>query len=576
MQRKISSIFFAIMLGLSTPALSLDLKTAGVSFTSETSAFSPNIATLSDIVSEQPNEAFLDVSDVISYDNVFSDAFNPDDYYEFENTDDDSSTTKTETTPVTTYAQKPEKKSVPPKVSEKKVSTSQKPSKDNITKPKVISSKPIDKFANIHVAEGEEVLVSSSIPSITKTDYIKPIATPKTIATIPPQQNIVPSNPIVVATKTPTPITNIPTPIPEPVIAKNDSPIQNVTNITPYNITPQDDNPFGVMISKSTPKKSRSGKITNSAKVKKQKNAISTGKSNPFVRAFSALRPEKMTSSKIRKATYDMTRSAPKRREQNISSISSEALKRDLNRTYLSDNQYLSPVESIDDEDDFDEDEDEDIEDEMEESVDDEEEEEAEERTEEMADDINYSYQQNVGQALEGVGPANINAISNKSTSTKPAFSSNEIKSKINDAKSSKLLPPGPLKVGSREVLQMKIDFQDGSSAVSGESVNLIRSFAQVATDQPTNSIEITIPESVMNNPKKKKLTARRLSIVSRILRDTGISDKQIKPVLTDRDENSFAFRIVPNDEFNRLRISKGSDMFGEDENVKVYNVMKW
>ena len=122
----------------------------------------------------------------------------------------------------------------------------------------------------------------------------------------------------------------------------------------------------------------------------------------------------------------------------------------------------------------------------------------------------------------------------------------------------------------------MKIDFQDGSSAVSGESVNLIRSFAQIATEQPTNSIEITIPESVMNNPKKKKLTARRLSIVSNILRNAGISDRQILPVLTNRDEDSFAFRVVSNDVYTKLRVSKGADIFGEEENVKEYNIMKW
>ena len=122
----------------------------------------------------------------------------------------------------------------------------------------------------------------------------------------------------------------------------------------------------------------------------------------------------------------------------------------------------------------------------------------------------------------------------------------------------------------------MKIDFQDGSSAVSSESVNLIRSFAQIVSDQPTNSIEITIPESVMKSIPKKKLTARRLSIVSNILREAGISDKQIKRVLSNRDEDSFAFRVVTNDDYTKLRVSKGTDIFGEEENVKEYDIMKW
>ena len=60
------------------------------------------------------------------------------------------------------------------------------------------------------------------------------------------------------------------------------------------------------------------------------------------------------------------------------------------------------------------------------------------------------------------------------------------------------------------------------------------------------------------------------------MLRNAGISDRQIKPVLSDREEDSFVFRVVSNDKYGTLRISKGVDMFGEEENVKEYNIMKW
>ncbi|MDE6224087.1 MAG: hypothetical protein K2M23_01270, partial [Alphaproteobacteria bacterium] len=152
----------------------------------------------------------------------------------------------------------------------------------------------------------------------------------------------------------------------------------------------------------------------------------------------------------------------------------------------------------------------------------------------------------------------------------------NKIKEKFQNAKKSSDLPSGPLKVGNREVLQMKLDFEPDSSAISGESVNIIRSFAQIATDQPTNSIQIAISEKVMNDPKAKKLAARRLAIVSNVLRNAGISDKQINPVLTNRDADSFSFRVVSNDTFDRLKVSKGTDIFGEEENVQEYNLMRW
>jgi hypothetical protein len=151
-----------------------------------------------------------------------------------------------------------------------------------------------------------------------------------------------------------------------------------------------------------------------------------------------------------------------------------------------------------------------------------------------------------------------------------------QVQSRMKDAKKMVALPSGPLKVGSREVLQMKLDFEPTSSAVSGESVNIIRSFAQIATDMPTNSIEIGIPESVMNNPKKKKLAARRLAIVSNVLRNAGLSDRQIYPVLSARDPESFSFRVIGNDKFDTLRISKGTDIFGEEESVQQYNLMRW
>lgn len=479
MQQKLF-FFLMFLFGVSNTASSLDMRRTGASLKGASSL--SNVATLSDIVLEKPNEAFLpEQSEVISYDISFIEDVN--DTETTTDAKDIKEITKVDDIPAISS----KVNEIKPINEKKEISQLRdsdmvkKPSKRNFAKlnkkqPSIIN----DKFSNIEVKEGEEVLVSTSTP--TQLEKTLEIFTPEL----------------------------------KPEVKKD-------VNIASTSSLPSDENPFGVII--STPNK-------------KDINEKS-GNENPFIRAFSALKPEKVEDyNKFVKS---------KKKEKTISFVSSDILKKDLQNTYLSDNKFLSPVESLDEEY---------FEDEVEEKWD----EESEEYAEEYADDENFDSQKDVKDALEGKGPVDINSI----------------KSKIKTVKKSSEAPSGPLKAGTREVLQMKIDFQDGSSAVSGESVNLIRSFAQIATEQPTNSIEITIPESVMNNPVKKKLIARRLSIVSNILRNTGISDRQIQPVLSDRDENSFAFRVVSNDKYGTLRVSKGVDMFGEDENVKEYNIMKW
>jgi hypothetical protein len=262
-----------------------------------------------------------------------------------------------------------------------------------------------------------------------------------------------------------------------------------------------DDEPFGVMVSALLP---------DEAAEAPRKNSITIGSeakpaAGSFLKAFSAIRPESVA------AAAPPSRKKPA--EKTVSDLSPKLLKQELYNTYISENEYLSPVEYAPD-----------------------------------------------APGDEAIARPDRHAVEGK----------------IRDAKKKIDLPAGPLKIGSREVLQMKLDFEPTSSAVSGESVNVLRSFAQVAADQPTNSIEIGIAGSAMNNPAKKRLAARRLAIVSNILRNSGLSDKQIFPVLSDRDEDSFSFRAIGNDRYERLSVSKGVDMFGEAESVQSYDLMRW
>ncbi len=496
MQRKVI-LFLMFLFGISNNASSLDMRNSGAFFREASEL--PNVATLADMVFEAPNEAFLpESSEIISY--------------EIASVEPDEEKEDSVILPEITVAMK-EEIETPKIVPEKKENIVASLRSDDLVTPVPVKSRSLkkvekknDKFANIKVSEGEEVLVSTSEPAPVKkvTKLEKQVAKAST-----------------------------PTIKKESIKSKE----ADDSNIKQKDIAKVDDNPFGVIVSK-----------TKKSNLAKKSDGIENAKENPFVKAFSAIKPD--TKKTVKSSTF--AKSSKKKKSSTIAS--SEILKKDLHKTYLSGNQYLSAYEDENEE-------------ALEEDVDAEIEENEEENEEEYQDDAGFEGQENVQDALEGEGDVvpSIEKVNVKS-----------IEEKVKDVKKSVGAPSGPLKAGTREVLQMKIDFQDGSSAVSGESVNLIRSFAQIATEQPTNSIEITIPESVMNNPKKKKLTARRLSIVSNILRNAGISDRQILPVLTNRDEDSFAFRVVSNDVYTKLRVSKGADIFGEEENVKEYNIMKW
>ena len=390
-----------------------------------------------------------------------------------------------------------------------KVQKKEIPSVNKLAKVERPAPVSIDSFPDVRVNEGEEVLVSVS-------EKKNPVNL----------NNRVYRNPTPINTVAPTPINDDDYFDPEEDIAK------------------VDDNPFGVSVSNISSNNSNFKKaLNNSVEVstgpsKRQSDIMFGQENNPFVKAFSTLKPEKKDKSDTSKPKSNKKE---KVKEKVVASVSPKNLKRDLYHTYISDNQYLSPAEYYDDEEEFYE--------------------EAEEYDEEYAEDADFDDEKNVGDALEGnVGPVNVN----------------KIKEKFQNIKKSSNSSGGPLKVGNHEVLQMKLDFEPNSSAISGESVNIIRSFAQIATDHPTNSIQIAISEKVMNDPNAKKLAARRLAIVSNVLRNAGISDRQINPVLTNRDADSFSFRVVSNASFDKLKVAKSYDPFGEEENVQEYNLMRW
>lgn len=520
-----------------------------------------NIATMSDIVLEASNSAFLPEADrVVEYDTITLSQANEtiSSKLSYEDIQEETEDSTSPTFPKEISIAKSEfNTKVSLKIPEEKItslnyeelSRNVKSVKRQLAKLRKKVNIKQDKFSDIEIGEGEEVLV-----------FISPV--PPSVISPPIFSDIKKELKTIVANTD-----NIEFPLPLPLTVHELNIVQTQTsNIAPLskedyfeeedetendNYDSQDQSPFGVSVSTIAPKNiGFSNYNKNSVEISKSKstssNAITFGqRKNPFIKAFSAMKPEqrntKTAPKKIARPTKQMSRK--------IASVSPHLLKKDLYHTYISDNQYLSPVEYMSDGEEF-------LSDEIDENF----YEDSEESAEEYADDNNFTRERNIGDALDGGSFINSDAI----------------QSKLIKVKKSTQLPNGPLKIGDYEVLQMKLDFSPDSSAISGESINIIRSFAQIAKEQPTNSIEISLPASSMSNPEEKILTARRLAIVSNVLRDAGLADKQIYPVLTNRNLNSFSFRVISNDSYERLRVSKGADIFGDEENIKEYNLMKW
>lgn len=501
---------------------------------------SPNIATLNDIIFEKPNIATLpDIKD---------------DFIEDE---------KKENLVIKEPEIKEENKNIllpNTKVKDKKPNKEIKLSKQTIApKTKVIKAISNDKFSNLNLNEGEEVLVSMSSPkSIEKNiSYNTKTKTPKRKL-----KNKLSKKRLY------DPFKNSPVIKDRQIIMTDNKTIKLDSPIFPIAVKQNETPDPEIVKSISNEKRINNIELINKTnKQRKERDRIYYGttiNNNPFIKAFSSLKPEHSDDKIFTKEPGFI------KKEKTIANISSDVLKHDLNQTYLADNKYLSPLETPDDEEGED---DEDTEDDKTESkkestsTDNSGDSELSSEKKEEPEDISAAVK--LSEKNEAKKDSDI-----REKTLKDIIDVNKIKNQMSKTKNNSLIS-GSLKIGNRKILQMKIDFEKSSSAISGESVNLLRSFAQIVTDRPTDSIEITIPSNVMNNVNKKKLAARRLSLISNILRETGISDRQIKPVLSNRDEDSFTFRVISNDKNSKLKIgSKG--IFDDEDNTKEYDIMKW
>lgn len=123
--------------------------------------------------------------------------------------------------------------------------------------------------------------------------------------------------------------------------------------------------------------------------------------------------------------------------------------------------------------------------------------------------------------------------------------------------------------------LEIKIGFRNSDSALSRENYNLLSEYAGIVVANPKRAIQVAIPSSVTKTTEGRKLAARRLAIVEQVLRDTGVSEQRIMPVLSERNEDGFVLRIISNEQFETLTRQK-RNMFGDTVGSKTYKSMSW
>lgn len=128
---------------------------------------------------------------------------------------------------------------------------------------------------------------------------------------------------------------------------------------------------------------------------------------------------------------------------------------------------------------------------------------------------------------------------------------------------------------GGIRPLEIKIKFRNDDSALSRDNYNLLTEYANIVLSNPTRAVQVSIPERSTRNIDDRKLAARRLAIVEQVLRDTGVSEQRILPVLSQRDEEGFVLRMISLDQYETMT-QQQRDMFGDTISKKSYKSMSW
>ncbi len=122
---------------------------------------------------------------------------------------------------------------------------------------------------------------------------------------------------------------------------------------------------------------------------------------------------------------------------------------------------------------------------------------------------------------------------------------------------------------------EIKISFRNFDSALSRENYTLLTTFAGIVVNDPKRAVQVLIPNDATTDADNRKLTARRLAIVEQVLRDTGVPEQRILPVLSNReDDGGLVLRNIDNSQYETLTKQQRSK-FGKTTNT-TYKSLTW
>ena len=116
---------------------------------------------------------------------------------------------------------------------------------------------------------------------------------------------------------------------------------------------------------------------------------------------------------------------------------------------------------------------------------------------------------------------------------------------------------------GGIRPLEIKIIFRGNDSSLSRDNFQLISEYAGMVVRNPQRAVQISIPERATRSFEGRRLAARRMTIIEQVLRDSGVPENRIIPVLADRADDSFVLRIISTDVLQTLSEQR-RNMFGD------------
>ena len=122
---------------------------------------------------------------------------------------------------------------------------------------------------------------------------------------------------------------------------------------------------------------------------------------------------------------------------------------------------------------------------------------------------------------------------------------------------------------------EIKVGFRSSDSALSRENYTLLTTFAGIVVNDPKRAVQVLIPKDATVDSDDRKLTARRLAIIEQVLRDTGVPEQRILPVLSNReDDGGLILRNIDSTQYETLT-KQQRNQFGKTTN-KTYKSMTW